>query len=286
MDLQTKEYVQNKQQNRDEMPFLDHISELRKHLIRAIIGIVVAMGLVGMFWKIIEGFIMAPLNSDFVTFKYFNKLGSLIGFDDMFNKDFNITLKNLEFGGQFTAMIGVLLVSGIIVSLPYIVFELFQFLKPGLTAKEKRYSNATMLFTVMFFLLGVSFSYFMVIPLSVNFMYYFTPFNAANEWTIMTYINMFLQTTLAMGVVFLLPIIVYFLARIGLVTPEFLKTYRKHAFIVILTIASIITPADLLSMFVAAIPLLLLYELSVLIVKWVDRSNKKNELGANLPVKP
>ena len=286
MDLQTKEYVQNKQQNRDEMPFLDHISELRKHLIRAIIGVVVAMGLVGIFWRIIEGFIMAPLNSDFITFKYFNKLGSLFGFDDMFNKDFNITLKNLEFGGQFTAMIGVLLVSGIIVSLPYIVFELFQFLKPGLTAKEKRYSNATMLFTVMFFLLGVSFSYFMVIPLSVNFMYYFTPFNAANEWTIMTYINMFLQTTLAMGVVFLLPIIVYFLARIGLITPEFLKTYRKHAFIVILTIASIITPADILSMFVAAIPLLLLYELSVVIVKWVDRSNKKNELGANLPEKP
>ncbi len=286
MDLQTKEYVQNKQQNRDEMPFLDHISELRKHLIRAIIGVVVAMALVGIFWKIIEGFIMAPLNSDFVTFKYFNKLGSLIGYDDMFNKDFNITLKNLEFGGQFTAMIGVLLVSGIIVSLPYIVFELFQFLKPGLTAKEKKYSNATMLFTVMFFLLGVSFSYFMVIPLSVNFMYYFTPFNAANEWTIMTYINMFLQTTLAMGVVFLLPIIVYFLARIGLVTPEFLKTYRKHAFIVILTIASIITPADILSMFVAAIPLLLLYELSVVIVKWVDRSNNKNELSANLPVKP
>lgn len=285
MDLQTKEYVQNKQQNRDEMPFLDHISELRKHLIRAIIGVVVAMGLVGIFWRIIEGFIMAPLNSDFITFKYFNKLGSLIGFDDMFNKDFNVTLKNLEFGGQFTAMIGVLLVSGIIVSLPYIVFELFQFLKPGLTAKEKRYSNATMLFTVMFFLLGVSFSYFMVIPLSVNFMYYFTPFNAANEWTIMTYINMFLQTTLAMGVVFLLPIIVYFLARIGLITPEFLKTYRKHAFIVILTIASIITPADILSMFVAAIPLLLLYELSVVIVKWVDRSNKKNELGANLPEK-
>lgn len=286
MDLQTKEYVQNKQKNRDEMPFLDHISELRKHLIRAIIGVIVAMGLVGIFWKIIESFIMAPLNSDFITFKYFNKLGSLFGFDDMFNKDFNITLKNLEFGGQFTAMIGVLLVSGIIVSLPYIVFELFQFLKPGLTAKEKRYSNATMLFTVMFFLLGVSFSYFMVIPLSVNFMYYFTPFNAANEWTIMTYINMFLQTTLAMGVVFLLPIIVYFLARIGLVTPEFLKTYRKHAFIVILTIASIITPADILSMFVAAIPLLLLYELSVLIVKWVDRSNKKNEFGANLPEKP
>lgn len=265
--------MQNKNTSKDEMPFLDHISELRKHLIRAIIGVVAAMALVGIFWKFLESFIMAPLSSDFITFKYFNKIGNFIGLDDMFGKNFDITLKNLEFGGQFTAMVGVLLVSGIIVSLPYIVYELFQFLKPGLTSKEKKYSNATMLFTIFFFLLGVSFSYFMVIPLSVNFMYYFTPFNAANEWTIMTYINMFLQTTLAMGVVFLLPIIVYFLARIGLVTPEFLRTYRKHAFVVILTIAAIITPADLLSMFVAAIPLLLLYEFSVLIVKWVYRTS-------------
>lgn len=277
--------MQNKRKNSDEMPFLDHIAELRKHLIRAIIGVVVAMGVVGVFWKFLEGFIMAPLQSDFITFRYFNKLGSLIGFDDMFNKDFNIVLKNLEFGGQFTAMIGVLLVSGIILALPYIVFELFQFLKPGLTSKERRYSNAIMLFTVMFFVLGVSFSYFMVIPLSVNFMYYFTPFNAANEWTIMTYINMFLQTTLAMGVVFLLPIIVYFLAKIGLITPSFLKTYRKHAFIVILTIASIITPADLLSMFVAAIPLLLLYELSVLIVMWVDKNQEQDTSNETLPAK-
>lgn len=268
-----KEYVQNKPQG--EMPFLDHIAELRKHMIRAIIGIVVAMGIVGIFWPYLKEFIMAPLSSDFVTFKYFNQIGELFGMPDMFGKSFDIKLMNLEVSGQFTSMIGVLLVSGLILALPWVVYQLFEFLKPGLTAKEKSYSNVMMLFTVLFFVMGVAFSYFMVIPLSVNFMYYFTPFDAENQWTIMTYINMFVQTTLAMGIVFLLPIIVYFLAKIDLITPQFMVTYRKHAFIVILTIAAIITPADLLSMFIAAIPLLLLYELSILIVKWVFKNQNQ-----------
>lgn len=257
------------------MPFLDHVAELRKHLIRAIIGVIVAMGAVGIFWPMIKDFIMAPLKSDFITFKYFNIIGSWFGLDDMFGKSFDIKLMNLEVSGQFTSMIGVLLVAGLILALPWVVFQLFQFLKPGMTGKERKYANLMMFFTVFFFISGVAFSYYMVIPLSVNFMYYFTPFDAENQWTIMTYINMFVQTTLAMGIVFLLPIIVYFLAKIGLISPTFMTTYRKHAFIVILTIAAIITPADLLSMFIAAIPLLILYELSILIVKWVHRNNKE-----------
>lgn len=268
-----KESVQNKNSS-GEMPFLDHVAELRKHLIRAILGIFVAMAVVGIFWPFIKDFIMAPLSSDFITFKYFNQIGELFGMKDMFGKNFNIKLLNLEISGQFTAMIGVLLVSGLIVALPWVVFQLFEFLKPGLTAKERRYSNVMMIFTVLFFILGVAFSYYMVIPLSVNFMYYFQPFDAENQWTIMTYINMFVQTTLAMGIVFLLPIIVYFLAKIDLITPDFLIKYRKHAFVVILTIAAIITPADLLSMFIAAIPLLILYELSILIVKWVFKNKQ------------
>lgn len=249
------------------MPFLDHVAELRKHLIRAIIGVIVAMAVVGVFWSWILDLIKAPLKGDFITFKLFNKLGDLIGVGEIFKSDFDIPLLNLQFSGQFTAMIGVLLVMGLIVALPYVVYELFQFLRPGLTAKEKRYSNLMMFFTVLFFLLGVVFSFFLVVPLSVHFMYHFQPFEADNQWTILTYIGMFTQTTLAMGVVFLLPIIVYFLAKIGLITPSFLTTYRKHAFVVILTLAAVITPADLLSMFIASIPLLLLYELSIIIVK-------------------
>src|SRR5690554_190824 len=135
------------------MPFLDHISELRKHILRALGGVAVAMVLVGIFWKFIEGFIMGPLSSEFVTYEYFNKLGQWFGIEEMFNTDLDVVLKNLEFGGQFTAMIGVLMVAGIILALPYIVYEIFKFLKPGLTAIEKKYSNLTMLATIIFFLL-------------------------------------------------------------------------------------------------------------------------------------
>ncbi|MXV38266.1 twin-arginine translocase subunit TatC [Flavobacteriaceae bacterium Ap0902] len=263
-----------------EMPFLDHVAELRKHLIRAIIGLVIAMIIVGVLWSYIIDIIMAPLSSEFITFRGINALGNVIGVGDIFQGPFDIQnkLKNLQFGGQFSSMIGVLLVSGLIVGLPYIVYEFFEFLKPGLTQKEKEYSNFLMLSTVLFFLLGVTFAYFLVLPLSVHFMFFFQPFEVENNWTIMSYVNVFVQTTLAMGVVFLLPIVVFFLAKINLVTPAFMITYRKHAFVVILTVAAIITPADLLSMFIASVPLLLLYEFSILIVKRVYKEEKKTDL--------
>lgn len=258
------------------MPFLDHVAELRKHLIRAIIGVLVGAVIVGIGWTWFNDVIVAPLSSDFITFRIFNHFGESIGLGEIFEGPFDIQneLTNLEFGGQFTAMIGVILVGGLLISLPYVVFEIFQFIRPGLSSKEKRYSNIIMLFTVFFFLLGVAFSYFLVLPLSIHFMFYFTPFGVSNNWKLLSYINVFVQTTLAMGIVFLLPIVVYFLAKINLVTPQFMKTYRKHAFVVVLTVAAIITPADLLSMFVAAIPLLLLYELSILIVHWVYKNQK------------
>lgn len=264
--------------DKNEMPFLGHVAELRKHLIRSVIGIVVGGIVVSVFWEWLLTFIMAPLNAKFITFRAFNALGKAIGTGALFPGDFDVQkeLTNLEFGGQFTAIIGVILVAGLIVALPYVVYEMFQFLKPGLTPKERRYSNLIMLFTVSFFILGVLFSYFFVMPLSVHFMFYFQPFGVANNWKLLSYINVFVQTTLSMGVVFLLPIFVYFLAKMNIVTPQFLKKYRKHAFIVVLTLAAIITPADILSMTIAAIPLLLLYELSIWIVKWVCKNQPKS----------
>lgn len=264
----------------DEMPFLWHVGELRKHLIRSIIAIFAGAIIVAVFWKPVLDFIMAPLKSDFITFRAFNLLGNKTGVGDLFPGDFDVQtqLTNLEFGGQFTASIGVVIVAGLIVALPYVVFEIFSFIKPGLTAKEKKYSNFIMLFTVMFFLLGVLFSYFFIMPLSVHFMYFFQPFGVENNWKLLSYISVFVQTTLSTGVVFLLPIFVYFLAKMGIVTPKFMKTYRKHAFIVVLTVAAIITPADILSMIIASIPLLLLYELSIWIVKWVYKNREIRDL--------
>ncbi|MRI62980.1 twin-arginine translocase subunit TatC [Ornithobacterium rhinotracheale] len=272
----------NNTTSKDDMPFLDHVAELRKHLLRALVGVVIGAILAAVFWQQILDFIMAPLKSNFITYTVFNKIGNFTGYGDLFPKNFDIQteLTNLEFGGQFTAIIGVVLVAGLIIALPYVVYEIFQFIKPGLTPMERKYSNLTMFFTVMFFLFGVGFSYFFIMPLSVHFMYFFQPFGVENNWKLLSYISVFVQTTLSTGVVFLLPIFVYFLAKIDLVTPNFMKTYRKHAFVVVLTIAAIITPADILSMVIASIPLLLLYELSILIVKWVYK-NKEKTLAEN-----
>ncbi|MRJ08682.1 twin-arginine translocase subunit TatC [Ornithobacterium rhinotracheale] len=272
----------NNTTSKDDMPFLDHVAELRKHLLRALVGVVIGAILAAVFWQQILDFIMAPLKSNFITYTVFNKIGNFTGYGDLFPKNFDIQteLTNLEFGGQFTAIIGVVLVAGLIIALPYVVYEIFQFIKPGLTPMERKYSNLTMFFTVMFFLFGVGFSYFFIMPLSVHFMYFFQPFGVENNWKLLSYISVFVQTTLSTGVVFLLPIFVYFLAKIDLVTPNFMKTYRKHAFVVVLTIAAIITPADILSMVIASIPLLLLYELSILIVKWVYK-NKERTLTEN-----
>ncbi|MRJ10963.1 twin-arginine translocase subunit TatC [Ornithobacterium rhinotracheale] len=272
----------NNTTSKDDMPFLDHVAELRKHLLRALVGVVIGAILAAVFWQQILDFIMAPLKSNFITYTVFNKIGNFTGYGDLFPKNFDIQteLTNLEFGGQFTAIIGVVLVAGLIIALPYVVYEIFQFIKPGLTPMERKYSNLTMFFTVMFFLFGVGFSYFFIMPLSVHFMYFFQPFGVENNWKLLSYISVFVQTTLSTGVVFLLPIFVYFLAKIDLITPNFMKTYRKHAFVVVLTIAAIITPADILSMVIASIPLLLLYELSILIVKWVYK-NKERTLTEN-----
>lgn len=270
-----KESVQNNQEQKEkDMPFLEHIAELRTHLIRAVIGVVVGALVVGIFWGYFETLIMAPLSSDFITYQIFNQLGNTIGMGDIFDSSFNVQtdLTNLEFGGQFTAMIGVIMVGGIILALPYVVYEIFRFIEPGMTSKEKKYSVASMLATVFFFLLGVFFAYFLVMPLSINFMYFFQPFGVSNNWKLLSYINVFVQTILAMGIVFLLPVFVYFLTKMGMVTPSFLTTYRKHAFVVVLTLAAFITPADLLSMFVAAVPLWGLYEFSIWVSRWAVKS--------------
>ena len=168
----------DKQTPEGEMPFLDHVAELRKHLLRSFVAIALGAILLGVFWSWVEDIITAPLKSDFVTFRLFNSVGESLGIGDIFKGPFDVQdhLTNLEFGGQFTAMIGVVIVGGLIVALPYVVYELFQFIKPGLSAQEKKFSTVGMLATITFFLLGVLFSYYLVLPLSIHFMFFFEHF--------------------------------------------------------------------------------------------------------------
>ncbi len=269
------------------MSFLGHIVELRGHLIRSIIAIVVGASIVGIFWDFILGkIIMAPLKSEFPTFKIFNSLAEWVGMDPLYPDEFDLSkdLMNLDPSGQITSQISVVLICGLIIAIPYVVWEIWRFIKPGLSENEQKHANGTVLATTFFFLLGVIFSYYLLLPLSTQFLFSYNPFGVNNEWKLMSYISLFVQTLLGMGVVFLLPIFAYFLAKVGILTPKFLKTYRKHAFVVILTIAAIITPNDFLSMMIAAFPLWVLYEFSILVTQYVVRKqlkDAKNELMEN-----
>lgn len=260
------------------MSFLGHIVELRGHLVRSIIAIIAGAAIVGIFWDyILEQIIMAPLKSDFYTFRIFNALAEWIGLGQLYPKEFDMSkeLINLDPSGQITSQISVVLVCGLIVAIPYVVWEIWRFIKPGLSENEQKYTNGTVLAITFFFLAGIIFSYYLLLPLSTQFLFTYNPFGVQNEWKLMSYINLFVQTLLGMGIVFLLPVFAYFLAKAGILTPKFLKKYRKHAFVVILTIAAIITPNDFMSMIIAALPLWVLYEFSILITQYVY---KKEEL--------
>lgn len=259
---------ETKQNNKTDMSFLAHIGELRGHLVRSSIAIILAAILVAFFWNfLVDEIIMAPLKSDFATFQFFNYLGNLSGIGDLYNEEFDISkdLTNLDPSGQITSQIMAIIVSGLIIAIPYIIYEIWKFVKPGLNENERKNATGTVLAITFFFLAGILFSYYMLLPLSTQFLFTYDPFGVGNTWTLPKYISLFVQTLLSMGVIFLMPVFVYFFTSIGLLTPEFLRTYRKHAFVVILVIAAALTPNDILSMIVATIPLTLLYELSVIV---------------------
>ncbi|MFA5619929.1 MAG: twin-arginine translocase subunit TatC [Weeksellaceae bacterium] len=265
-----------------DLSFLGHIYELRGHLIRSFIAIFVGAVLCAVFWDFIsEKFIMAPLNSQFLTYRMMNALGEGIGIGPVFKEAFNFSkeLKNLAPSGQIMSQLYTILVCGLILAIPYVVWEIWKFIKPGLTANEMKNANGTVLAVTLFFLLGVLFSYYLMLPFSVQFLFNYNPFGVSNEWTLSSYTSLFVQTLLGMGLVFLFPVFAYFLARAGILSPQFLRTYRKHALIVILVVAAIITPADVMSMLIAAIPLILLYEISILITVYVFKKQLKAEKG-------
>jgi sec-independent protein translocase protein TatC len=219
--------------------------------------------------------IFGPTKKDFITFRLFNKLGNMVGLGDIFDNTKDIPIQNLQLMGQFNLFMLSSVIGGVVLVFPYIVWELWKFIEPALTEKEKKTSTLFILSIYVLFMTGVFFGYFFVAPLAINFGYFFTVSDIIqNNYTVTSYATILIQSVVSMGVVFLFPIVVYFLTRLGLITPAFLKTYRKHAFVIILIIAAIITPSDILSMFASAIPLWFLYEFSVLVSIIVNKQNE------------
>ena len=263
---------------KSSMSFLAHIGELRGHLVRSILALIVTSIGVAIYWdELVEHVIMAPLKSNFPTFDIFNQFGELTGFGKIYTDSFDISkdLTNLNPSGQITSQFFAIIVCGVILAIPYIIYELWRFVKPALKETERKYAGFTIFAVTFFFVTGVMFSYYMLLPLCTQFLFTYDPFGVGNTWTLPSYIDLFVQLLLSMGVMFLMPVFVYFLTSVGILTPTFLKEYRKHAFIVVLVIAAAITPNDVYSMVLVTVPLWLLYELSVIVSNSVYKKQLK-----------
>ncbi|MCX7549122.1 twin-arginine translocase subunit TatC [Xanthomarina sp. F1114] len=266
--------------NVNEMSFLDHLEDLRWHLIRATIAILIAGAVAFIFSNFIfDTIIFGPKRMSFPTYKWLCNMSQLIGIDTTFCLDeFPFRIQNRTMAGQFSAHIWTSIYAGLVIAFPYVIYQFWKFLSPGLHETERRYSKGFIVISTLLFFLGVLFGYYIVTPLSINFLgTYSVSSEISNEIDISSYISLVRSSALASGIIFELPIIIYFLTKIGLVTPEILKKYRKFALVIVLILSAIITPPDIASQVIVAIPILVLYQVSIYISRIVVKNQKKKE---------
>ncbi len=267
-------------QDPNEMSFLDHLEELRWHLIRSTLAIVI-IGCVAFVMRgfIFDTIIFGPKNLDFPTYRFFCNIATFFGIDSEFCGDkLPFTIQSRLMAGQFSAHIWTSIWAGVIVGFPYILWELWRFISPGLYEKERRHSRGFILTASLLFFLGVLFGYYVVAPLSINFLgTYQVSQEVTNEIDLASYIGTVRAAVIACGIMFELPIVIYFLTKVGLVTPDILKKYRKIALVIVLILSAIITPPDVTSQIVVAIPVLILYQISIYISKVVTKQEAKKQ---------
>lgn len=266
---------ENAERKGGEMTFLDHLEALRWHIVRSAIAVLI-LGVVCFIYSdyIFDGIVLRPIKEDFPTYRFFCFLSHwLLNDDSMCFGKINMELISIQMAGQFTMHLTTSIVAGIILAFPYIIWEVWRFLKPALYDKEQRYARGLVFYFSLLFLLGISFGYFLITPLSVTFFGNYQISSAIqNQINLNSYISMVTSTTLWCGIVFELPVIIYFLSKVGLVSPEWLKNQRRLMYVVILILAAIITPPDVVSQIIVALPLFVLYEIGIVISKRVYKS--------------
>lgn len=259
----------SKDKETENMTFWGHLQELRSNLIRSSIAIVV-FSIVAFVNKdiLFHNVILAPKESFFFTNEAFCFLSEWLSMPVLCINKMPVKIINIELAGQFTTHIMVSLIAGIIISVPYILWEFWRFIKPGLHKNERKNTRFAVLKTSALFFAGVLFSYFLIVPLAINFLgSYQVSELVENHISLKSYINTVTLLTLATGLVFELPVVVYFLSRIGIVTPAIMKKNRKIAYVIIIILSAIITPPDVFSQILISIPLIFLYEFSIGISK-------------------
>ena len=260
-----------------EMTFLEHLEELRWHIIRSL-AVILTIGIILYIFRgwLFDTVIFGPTHPEFISYVLICNLSESIGL----GKQMCLTPPDFQklaigFAEPFIISIKTSFMAGFIVSFPFVLWEFWRFIGPGLYEKERKATRGVVFICSFLFLTGVFFGYFIIAPFAVNFLAGFSIPGVENTPTLSSYINYMIMFTAPAGLIFELPIVVYFLSKIGLVTPALMKQYRRHSIIIILMLAALITPPDVVTQLLIGIPLFFLYELSIFISRWVERDEKE-----------
>ena len=274
-----------KEKNSQEMTFLEHLEELRWHLVRSAVVILVFTSVAFIFKKIVFDIILlGPSTPEFFTNDLLCSFGHWLheiwielgrnsqNPDALCINTKPFELVNYDMAGQFLTHIKISLIAGLVIGFPYLTYEFWRFIRPALYSKEKKHARGSVLIVTFLFLLGVLFGYYIISPLSVNFLINYKVSDSIETIPrLMSYISIVATISLAAGILFELPAIIYFLSKIGLVTPEFLRKYRRHSLVVMLVISAIITPPDIFSQIMVCFPLIILYEISIKVSRRIKK---------------
>ncbi len=267
-----------------EMSFFDHLNALRGHLVRAAIAIVIFTSIAFYYNQfIVDTVIFGPKKTDFWTYRMMCKVGTLLKMEGWCVTKLDFSTISTEMGGQFNLTINSCIMTGIIFGFPYLLWELWRFIKPALHENEKKAASGFVFYASSLFLIGILFGYFIMAPLSIKFLAgYKASEEIENMFSISSYLTTVTTLTLGSGIVFELPILIYILASLTILTAKFMRNTRRYAIVIILIISAIITPTpDAITMGVVALPLLMLYEIGILVAVGVEKRRAKKELMAN-----
>lgn len=273
----------NRKKNADaaEMSFIDHLEELRWHIIRMVIAVAIFGGAIFIYkdW-VFDTIIFGPVRSEFVSYRFFCNLSKWLHLGDaLCLPPVKVSMQTTAFGGQFVSSITVAIMGGFIIGFPYIFWEIWRFIKPALSDKEIKGTRFVIFWVSFFFLIGIAFGYFVLAPFTFNFLTNFvigTQQLVETKPTLNDYLDNLINILIGCGIAFELPVLAYALTKIGMITPQFLKSSRRYAIVIILIVAAIITPSpDWISQMLVFIPLFLLYQLSIMVSARVYKEEEK-----------
>jgi sec-independent protein translocase protein TatC len=263
-----------------EMSFIEHLDELRGHLFKSAVAVAIGGLVMGIYHNfIVKRILMGPTHQDFATYRFLCHLSQRWGLGSRLCMNrIDVKMQSTDVTGQFDVFFNIILIGGFIVAFPYVFWQFWKFTKPALTSKELKNTSGVIFWVSSLFFIGVLFGYFLIAPYSINF---FSNFkideNIQNIWTVTSYFNTIVPLILGSGLAFQLPLVMFFLAKIGVVSSGYLRRVRKYAILIMLIVASMITPPDMLSPIICTLPLMILYEISILLCVKVEKKKAKED---------